>query len=231
MYELYENPVFISEFIANLARTVKGVKHDLKMYSGEAHDAVFDNSEFIEAIRYCHKKKISIQVVVGPVVMKGDNLNSPQILDLAKNGIIKLYFRPTRGTHSHFRIIDDKLLEIQPSHAPLLPLHHREEHRRAFSKNSSEEFKSALNEFFLYAKPENLYNSDTKKFLVVDSSDLSRVVDYTNSLKRDYSELTLDEIKKYLDIVRQRDNEFEQEALDEVWEDLNHNWGNLKTSR
>lgn len=113
----------------------------LRIYTGEANYMIWDEPSFIDTVERIVKRwpNLKIEVICGPVIsgriVVGTGIRHTALLDWAELGIVKLYKRETRGSESHFRVIDDKYARIEDYHRPMeLPT----EFKCHFTNNSEE---------------------------------------------------------------------------------------------
>jgi hypothetical protein len=116
--------VFTTEEMINwLVRDINSIKEGetLKMMVGEIFCRVYDDSEVTEAFKEAKKREATIQMIAGPVaIIWKRGVRENRVLDLAKQGIIELYYREKR-VPLHYRIIGDRDIYIEAPHDPISP--------------------------------------------------------------------------------------------------------------
>lgn len=96
-------------------------KLNVKIFAGELNIQVYGQPAVEQAFRMAHARRVTIEVMAGPVLSVDDNGESP-VIGLAQEGAITLYCRPFRHTREHFRVVDDGARFYQESpHPPLQP--------------------------------------------------------------------------------------------------------------
>lgn len=165
--------VFCGQKVAlEIVEWLKTIKHSLKIFTGEANITIFANPRIVHEIELCAKRGVVVEVVAGPILScysLNRKLETP-LIDLVRKGLIKLYYRPTRGNTSHFVISDDKLVRVQMRHASCAPLYLRRWDVVSIKRESSPG--RWLKKFNRYATPENLAKSPRKQFLLVRKQNL-----------------------------------------------------------
>lgn len=220
MYEPLESPVFLCRFIDVVQRLIRSARRSIKIYTGEANDAIFDDPELIRAIEDCYFSGVKIQIVAGPVLLKGGDRNSPMVINLAYAGLVRLYIRPTRGKLNHFCIFDDERIWYEQPHEPLELLHSRPERTMIRLGNALE----YLPQFQRYVREENSCLSAEEKFLILSHEELRRLMDAAKRQGVDLNVLTKNELKRLSEVTEQLHHESEQEGLTKLAGYLNSTW-------
>ena len=117
--------------VQSLVGDLLSVKHGgtIRILSGEASPFVYNDPRFVEAATRAHRERqASIRACISPVaVADGSAFNG--LVSLRERGIVEaIYYRSTRGTSNHFRVVDVEggyRLYEERSHPPLAPLHER----------------------------------------------------------------------------------------------------------
>lgn len=198
-----EDPIIIRKIVQKTILDLKRVQKSIKIYAGEAHWAIFDHPELLRTLRELRKNNVEIQIVVGPVISCGGGPNSPEIVKLAEEGVVELYYRLKGDPHPHFRIIDDRLALVEKvRHEPLFPLNLRTFYTKIDKNRQPEEFQRYLVEFNTYTKKNNLITNPRKQYLLLRSSEIRGIMKIAKQQGKDYDALTKSQIERLLEEVR-----------------------------
>jgi hypothetical protein len=217
-----EDPTSVEDVVSVIVSGLRGVKKSLKIYAGEAYWVIFDHPRFLATVRRLANSGVKIQIVLGPAISAGGSKGSPQILELAREGLVDLYYRPTRGEHPHFRILDDQLAIVQRSHPPIQPLHLREIPRMVARDEEPECFAPYVAEFERYTNGHKPVSQPREEFVVLRSSELREIQRLST---KKYDDLEKTDLENLLQEIRQRSNVRKQrvKAAAEMWERLTTN--------
>jgi hypothetical protein len=185
-------PLTIEEKKELLLKDLGEVDESITIFAGEANSAIYDDpavvSEFERLVK--SDKPPVIKIMAGPVLsVKTSGKPESNILKLAKENKIELYFRRYRTKLKHFRIIDQKEIFLETSHPPCEgglvdeTVRQNEELKRAEIRSRRDVFDILINEGdakrsdnpdndFLYLTNEetrNLHNSTKEKGIDYDS--------------------------------------------------------------
>lgn len=108
----------ITRVVEQLVQHLSGVRRSLRIVSGEANFQIFDHPEFLRLMETLARRDVVIQVVVGPVISRSPQKESPQIFHLAQDGVLTLYFRATRGVAVETFICDNAYAVVEWKIAP-----------------------------------------------------------------------------------------------------------------
>ena len=126
------------------------------------------------------------------------------LIDLVKSGAVKLYYRPTRGTHSHFVIVDDVKARVQAQHSPGESLHARA--ASTVVRKGSKTFRSCVTEFNLYTNSQ--CKNPRTRFLLIKKSELRELAEFCgksfNRRTRDALERAVVQLQKQRKVLQNR---------------------------
>ena len=199
--DFVEPTALLNKAIRELTDQVLNVRRRLDIYTGEAYRCVFDSPSLGRALRLAHGKGVETRIVAGPVISTG--ATEPQMMQFAREGIVKLYCRPTRGNHDHFRIADDSKAFVQNHHPTLARLQDRGKHEKITDGDT--EFNNLRDEMARYADDRYDFVGNEDLFIRLSSPEIRGILDIIeveNMNNPDhkpvmYDDLTRDELVGY----------------------------------
>jgi hypothetical protein len=200
-FEYLENPIAVTTVVSRMVESLRSVKKSLMIYAGEAYWVVFDDPEYLAELNRLADLGVKTQIVVGPAISKGGGKRSPKIVELAEKNVVELYYRRTRGKEKHFRILDEEVIWVQPSHPPLQPLHLREEVKCLTRTSSAEEFERLVKLFKRCTTEENRVLKPREEYIFLRSSELRAVTELAEKEDGDYDDLDKEQISNLLNLV------------------------------
>ena len=212
-----EDPGAVEKAVSRMVEDLRSVKKSLKIYAGEAYWIIFDDPRVLSRFRELAGTGVKVQIVVGPALSAGGSKGSPHVLDLAREGLIEFYSRPTRGNHPHFRILDDEDAIVQPRHVPLQPLHLREKPDHYTRADNPAQFQAYVEEFERYTQGQKPVSNPEQEFVVLRSSELRQIADLA---EKSYDELNKSDIEGLLREVHKRSEQKKRKVIEatEMWE-------------
>lgn len=201
-FEYLENPIAVTTVVNRMVESLKSVKKSLMIYAGEAYWVIFDDPEYLAELNRLDSLGVKIKIVVGPAISKGGGKRSPKIVELAEKNVLELYYRSTRGKEPHFRILDEQVIWVQPTHPPLQPLHLRDEVTRLTRATSPKEFDRLLNLFRRCTREGTRVSKPRETYIFLRSSELRAVTELAAEEGRDYDDLDKETISNLLNLVR-----------------------------
>lgn len=196
--DFLDHPLDTRHAIDSITETLKTARKNVKIFAGEAHWAIFDHPDIIDTLTDLRKQGVNIKVVVGPVISTGGAPNSPELVDIAKKGILELYYRSKRGSDPHFMIIDDSVAFVEEKgHPPLLLLRDRTS-RKVERSSSPLEFAKYLAKFNKASTKKNFVANPNERYIFLRSFDIRRAMKIANERGKNYDSLTATEIKELI---------------------------------
>lgn len=164
--QFLEPPSILYETAQDFKEHISQATQSVKIFSGETHWMLYSHPLVLGAFREAHNRGVETHFISGPVlsVCKRGREKYLGILDLAKEGILKLYRRKERGHEKHFTIIDDKIAFIEDYHPSLLPLSDR---HKTIVRVSSKEFKRVSKLFSEYLNQLKPSRNPRKDFILL----------------------------------------------------------------
>ncbi|MEM4409579.1 MAG: hypothetical protein QXI19_12640 [Candidatus Caldarchaeum sp.] len=202
---LLEDPVKVeeraNEWVANLGKARKSVK----IFAGEAPYTVFDRPKVIRALQEAAKRGVNIEIVVGPVISRGGNKESPELLELASRGTVKLYYRPRRESGVRFMILNDEEV-VEWLHDEAVTLLQEKPSCKRYSRvDRPQDFALRMNKFKLHASGESLTLHPEKQFLLLRPAEIRKIFELASQQSKDYNNLGREEIEQLLRQVLERE--------------------------
>ena len=195
------------EFAKDLGRAEKHVR----IFSGECHAGLYSHELVVEEFRKAHKNKVVVDIIASPVLsmLVDDYKKYSGILDLHREGVIKLYRRASRGEECHYRIIDESLLRVEGSHRSLEEL----ALRNSEAIISTTKIRKCIQKFDNCIKNSQPTSDPPSDFLLLSPQEIESIKlrcpsEYSG---REFSSLTYDEIANIADKLRKlwdRDSEY-----------------------
>jgi hypothetical protein len=173
--QFIEAPSVFYEHVQALQKFFSQAKKSIKVFSGEAHWMLYSHSSVLDTLRDQNNRGVDIKFIAGPAlsVSKRGKETYLGILELAKEKVINLYSRETRGKSCHFIIIDDAEASIEDHHPPLLPLDERIKTKAIAGSERFNEVCKIFSDHLARLKPSNNPNED---FALMTPSQINELV-------------------------------------------------------
>jgi len=139
--------------------------------TGEGHPMVF-NDETLEALRAAHSRGVKMSFIGGPVQIQDDILNTAPLVQLAKEGVIDLYYSEKRQKE-HFWVSKNGMVFSEDIHEPVAEIR-----TGYYIKNNCFESDDFIKKFKEALHGKNIkvirYHNDMKPFIVLSMTEFKR---------------------------------------------------------
>jgi hypothetical protein len=197
-HKFIQGPAFPEGLVVRLIRILDGAERSIKICTGEAPPEIFDEPGFMNAIRKRSAVGVRIEIVAGPVILKGEDEYSPAIIGWAKDNAVKLYLRKTRGEGNHFWIVDDEIVYLENQHSPLTPIDLITPQKTIRKKFNPRGFFVHEMNFKRQTMPDDLYPHSNERLLLLKASDLKVVIEEAKNRGDKYDAMDKHQIEELL---------------------------------